>query len=86
MIASSYTLAAAFMSAAVMGIGMPLGRRNCIITGNALITVGGIIQAASYSVPQIIVARVLCVSLPCPVFGISNADGTQGIWNRSMGI
>ncbi|CAI7584590.1 unnamed protein product [Penicillium manginii] len=39
---------------------MPLGRRNCIIIGNILITIGGVIQAASYSVPQIIVARVLC--------------------------
>jgi MFS family permease len=54
-----------------MIIGMPLGRRNCIIIGNILITIGGVIQAASYSVPQIIVARVLCVcsslgSFPCP--------------------
>ena len=61
MIASSSTLAAAFVSCLVMVIGMPLGRRNCIIIGNVLITIGGVIQAASYSVPQIIVARVLCV-------------------------
>ncbi|KAL4810639.1 general substrate transporter [Aspergillus unguis] len=60
MIASSSTIAAAFVSCLVMIIGMPLGRRNCILIGNALITVGGVIQAASYSVPQIIVARVLC--------------------------
>lgn len=44
-------------------IGMPLGRRNCIIIGNILITIGGVIQAASYSVPQIIIARVLCVCI-----------------------
>lgn len=62
MIASSYTLAAAFMACVVMLIGMPLGRRNCIIIGNALIVIGGAIQAASFSVPQIIVARVLAVS------------------------
>ncbi|KAJ5912080.1 uncharacterized protein N7473_001383 [Penicillium subrubescens] len=60
MIASSYTLAAAFMSCVVMLIGMPLGRRRCIIIGNAFIAIGGVIQATSYSVPQIIVARVLC--------------------------
>ncbi|KAJ5739858.1 hypothetical protein N7533_012642 [Penicillium manginii] len=60
LIASSSTLAAAFVSCLVMIIGMPLGRRNCIIIGNILITIGGVIQAASYSVPQIIVARVLC--------------------------
>lgn len=65
MIASSYTLAAAFMSCLVMLIGMPLGRRNCIIIGNVLITIGGVIQAASFSVAQIIVARVICVSYPC---------------------
>ncbi|OJJ60316.1 hypothetical protein ASPSYDRAFT_1171262 [Aspergillus sydowii CBS 593.65] len=60
LIASSSTIAAAFVSCLVMMIGMPLGRRNCILIGNGLITIGGIIQAASYSVPQIIVARVLC--------------------------
>ncbi|KAL4891169.1 general substrate transporter [Aspergillus ambiguus] len=60
MIASSYTLAAAFMSIVVMFIGMPLGRRWCIIIGNFLIAIGGVIQAASYSVPQMIVGRVLC--------------------------
>ncbi|KAJ5778110.1 hypothetical protein N7520_001356 [Penicillium odoratum] len=59
MIASSYTLAAAFMACVVMFVGMPLGRRNCIIIGNVFITIGGAIQAASFSVPQIIVARVL---------------------------
>lgn len=62
MIASSYTLAAAFMSCIIMIVGMPLGRRRSIIIGNVLITIGGIIQAASYSVAQIVVARVLCVS------------------------
>jgi MFS family permease len=62
MTVASYALAAAFMSCVVMMVGMPLGRRNCIIIGNVLITIGGVIQAASYSVPQIIVARVICVS------------------------
>lgn len=51
------------MSCVVMVVGMPLGRRRSIIIGNALIAIGGIIQAASYSVAQIIVARVLCVSV-----------------------
>ncbi|KAL3460059.1 general substrate transporter [Aspergillus heterothallicus] len=60
LIASSSTLAAAFVSCLVMVIGMPLGRRNSILIGNVLITIGGVIQAASYSVPQIIVTRVLC--------------------------
>ncbi|CAK7200131.1 hypothetical protein SEUCBS139899_002821 [Sporothrix eucalyptigena] len=60
MIASSYTLAAAFMSVLVVMVGMPLGRRNSILLGNILIIIGGIVQAATFSVAQIIVARVIC--------------------------
>jgi MFS family permease len=60
MIASSYTLAAAVCSLAVMAIGMPLGRRNCILMGDAFVIVGTILQATSFSVAQIIIARVLC--------------------------
>jgi ABC-type branched-subunit amino acid transport system permease subunit len=61
MIASSYTLAAIVTSLLVVVVGMPLGRRNSILLGNITIVFGGIIQAASFSVPQIIVARVICV-------------------------
>ena len=43
-----------------MVIGMPLGRRNCILLGDGFVLVGGILQASSFSVPQIIIARVLC--------------------------
>ena len=60
MIASSYTLAAAVCSLAVSVLGMPLGRRGCILMGNALVIVGASIQASSWSVPQIIVARCIC--------------------------
>lgn len=71
MIASSYTLAAAVMSVLVVVVGMPLGRRNSIMFGNILIILGGIIQAATFSVAQIIVARVISgfgigVSARCP--------------------
>lgn len=72
-----------------MVIGMPLGRRNCIIIGNVLITIGGIIQAASYSVPQIIVARVLCVCYPSSglltlFFPTEKLNGLIGCWYCSM--
>lgn len=60
MISSAYTLAAAVCSLAVMVIGMPLGRRNCILFGDGLVIVGATIQASSFSVPQIIVARIIC--------------------------
>lgn len=81
MIASSYTLAAAFMSCVVMIIGMPLGRRKCIIIRNVLITIGGVIQAASYSVPQIVVARVLCVSHFMQQTLIESANKVTGLWH-----
>ena len=66
MIASSYTLAAMAMSIMVVVVGMPLGRRNSILIGSILVFIGGIIQAATYSVSQIIVARVICVSFRHP--------------------
>lgn len=60
MIASSYTLACWVSSTAYMFIGQPLGRRRTILLGDALVIVGGSLQASSWSVPQIIIARVLC--------------------------
>ncbi len=60
MIASSYTLAAAVCSLAVTMLGMPLGRRGCILMGDAFVIVGASLQASAWSVPQIIVGRVLC--------------------------
>lgn len=68
MIASSYTLAATVCSLLVMGIGMPLGRRGCILLGNTLVVIGGIVQATAWSVPHMIVGRILCVSLTRPFF------------------
>lgn len=62
MIASSYTLAATVGCMVVMAIGLPLGRRRCLVIGNLLVIVGGSLQASAWSVPQIIIARVLCVS------------------------
>lgn len=62
MIASSYTLAAAVISVSVPLYGRNLGRKRAILGGDILVFVGGILQATSFSVPQIIIARVLCVS------------------------
>lgn len=70
MIASSYTLAAIVTSLLVVVVGMPLGRRKSILLGNITIVVGGIIQATSFSVPQIIVARVICVCRVWSFWGI----------------
>lgn len=62
MIASAYTLAAAVCSLCLTVLGMPLGRRNCILLGNACVLVGGSLQASSWSVAQMIAGRVICVS------------------------
>ncbi|RVX74849.1 hypothetical protein B0A52_01126 [Exophiala mesophila] len=60
MIASSYTLAAAVCSLAVSVLGMPLGRRGCILMGDGLVIVGAAIQASSWSVAQMIASRIIC--------------------------
>jgi MFS family permease len=60
MIASSYTLACWVSSTVYMFIGQPLGRRRTLLLGDAFVIVGGSLQASSWSVPQIIIARVLC--------------------------
>ncbi|UPK94714.1 hypothetical protein LCI18_005649 [Fusarium solani-melongenae] len=60
MIASAYTLAATVCSLAVTVIGMPLGRRNCILLGNLFVILGGSLQASAWSVPHMIVGRILC--------------------------
>ena len=63
MVASAYTLGAWVMSMAVSFIGSPMGRRNCILSGNILVLIGGALQASTFSVAQIIVGRVLCVRI-----------------------
>ncbi|KAJ5378274.1 uncharacterized protein N7496_005683 [Penicillium cataractarum] len=60
LVASSYTLAATVCSLLVSLIGMPVGRRGCILLGDILVVVGGILQATSWSVAQIILGRVIC--------------------------
>ena len=60
MVASSYVLAATVISALVFFVGMPLGRRGCIMMGDVCVIVGSVIQASAMSVPHIIVGRVIC--------------------------
>ena len=60
LIASSYTLACWVSSTAYMFTGQPMGRRRTILLGDGLVIVGGALQASSWSVTQIIIARVLC--------------------------
>ena len=60
MIASSYTLAATVCSLFVAMVGMPLGRRNIILLGNLCVIIGASLQASAWSVPHIIVGRIIC--------------------------
>jgi len=59
-IASIYNLAAGIMSLCVTFFGMQLGRKGTIQLGNLLICIGAVLQAATYSVEQIIVGRIVC--------------------------
>jgi len=60
MVASSYVLAATVISALVIFIGMPFGRRGCILIGDMCVIVGSAIQASAMSMPHIIAGRVIC--------------------------
>ncbi|KAF9889461.1 hypothetical protein FE257_007363 [Aspergillus nanangensis] len=60
MVASSYTLAATVCSLITSILGMPLGRRGCILLGDILVVIGGSLQASAWSVAQIIAGRVIC--------------------------
>ncbi|KAK3115877.1 hypothetical protein LTR53_004321 [Teratosphaeriaceae sp. CCFEE 6253] len=59
-IASVYNLAAGVMSLCVTLFGMQLGRKRTILLGDLLICIGAVLQAATYSVGQIIAGRIIC--------------------------
>ncbi|KAG0645448.1 Sugar transporter STL1 [Hyphodiscus hymeniophilus] len=80
MVASSYVLAAAVLSFALMFVGMPIGRRRCIMLGDAFVIVGSAIQASAMSVPHIIVGRVICG------FGIGFISSTVPTYMAEMSI
>ncbi|PMD54417.1 putative sugar transporter STL1 [Hyaloscypha bicolor E] len=80
MVASSYVLAATVISALVIFIGMPFGRRGCILIGDMCVIVGSAIQASAMSMPHIIVGRVICG------FGIGFISSTVPTYMAEMGI
>lgn len=59
-IASIYNLAAFVSSMFTAVVGMKIGRRKTILLGNICIIIGSILQAATYSVAQIVVGRIIC--------------------------
>lgn len=50
-------------------IGDPLGRKNCVLLGTTIMSIGAILQIAAYGVPQMIVGRI--------VAGIGNGINTS---------
>lgn len=80
MIASSYTLAACVCSLFVSIVGMPLGRRNILLLGNLCVIIGASLQASAWSVPHIIVGRIICG------FGIGFISCTVPTYMAEMSI
>lgn len=54
-----YTLGCFFGAVATIWMGNWLGRKNSIMLGSAIMVVGAAIQCASFSLPQLIVSRLI---------------------------
>lgn len=73
-IASIYNLAAGVMSLCVSFFGMKIGRKGTILLGCLLICIGALLQAATYSVGQIIAGRIVagagigCIASAVPTY------------------
>lgn len=64
MISSSYSLAACVTTVVVAPFTFRLGRRGTILLGNAAAVLGSLLQASSYSIAQLVVGRLVTVSVP----------------------
>lgn len=52
-----YDIGCFFGAVSTIVIGDPLGRKKCVMLGTTIMSIGAILQIASYSVPQMIVGR-----------------------------
>lgn len=64
-----YDIGCFFGAILVCAIGDPLGRKKCILLGTTIMSIGAIIQTASYNVPEMIVGRIIA--------GIGNGINTS---------
>ncbi|KAI1214157.1 general substrate transporter [Annulohypoxylon truncatum] len=73
-ITAIYTIGCFFGAITAFYIGETIGRKKTILVGTAIMTVGAILQATSFSVPHMIVARI--------VSGIGNGinTATAPVW------
>jgi MFS family permease len=53
-----YDIGCFFGAILVCAIGDPLGRKNCVLLGTTIMSIGAIIQIASFNVPEMIVGRL----------------------------
>lgn len=58
-VTSIYTIGCFLGALAAFSIGEKLGRRKTIIIGTAVMSVGAVLQTSSFSVPHMIVARIV---------------------------
>jgi MFS family permease len=58
-VTSIYTIGCFFGALLAFSIGENLGRRKTIIVGTVIMTIGAILQTSSFSVPHMIVARIV---------------------------
>jgi MFS family permease len=52
-----YDIGCFFGAISVCAIGDPLGRKKCVLLGTTIMSIGAIIQVASFNVPEMIVGR-----------------------------
>lgn len=71
---SVYNLGCFLGAFSTIWLGDILGRPKTVLTGSTVIAIGGIIQAASFSVPQIMVGRIVA---GC---GTGMNTATAGVW------
>lgn len=64
-----YDIGCFFGAILVCAIGDPLGRKKCVLLGTTIMSIGAIIQTASFGVPEMIVGRI--------VAGIGNGINTS---------
>ena len=72
-ITAIYDVGCFFGAISAMYFGERLGRKNGILLGTSIMTVGAILQASAFSVPQMIVARIIS--------GIGNGIVCHGSWS-----
>lgn len=64
-ITAIYDIGCFFGAIAAVMIGDPLGRKNSILVGTTIMSVGAILQITAFGVPQMIVGRYVITQLVC---------------------